>query len=313
MRADGDSWANDSIHLQFSDSLTSSGSPFGRIGTASSLELVLQDGSTGATPQGWGWTENGWGSLGPHVHFAASGTHTLRIQQREDGATVDQIVISPDAYLTKAPGARLNDTTILPDNDSIATASSAGTIVLWPIDAVMTSSIRGDWQVLADSTAAGGGALWNPDRGAAKVAPALAAPASYFDLEFAADAGTAYHLWMRMRAEDDAWINDSIHVQFSGAVDPTGAPYARIGSTASAEVVLQESGGAAPQGWGWTENGWGAPGPHLYFPAEGTQTLRVQQREDGAIIDQIILSPDVYLTASPGFRRDDSTILHPPA
>jgi len=41
----------------------------------------------------------------------------------------------------------------------------------------------------------------------------------------------------------------------------------------------------------------------------GTQTIRVQQREDGTIIDQIVLSPDVYLAIAPGSRRGDSTIL----
>ncbi len=75
--------------------------------------MVLQDGSTGPAPHGWGWTENGWGSLGTHVYFAATGTHTVRVQQREDGAIIDQIVISPDTFLTTPPGWRLDDMTIL--------------------------------------------------------------------------------------------------------------------------------------------------------------------------------------------------------
>ena len=41
----------------------------------------------------------------------------------------------------------------------------------------------------------------------------------------------------------------------------------------------------------------------------GPQDARIQQREDGAIIDQIVISPDVYLNASPGQRRDDVVIL----
>jgi hypothetical protein len=36
------------------------------------------------------------------------------VQQREDGAIVDQIVISPDTYLDSPPGGRQNDATILP-------------------------------------------------------------------------------------------------------------------------------------------------------------------------------------------------------
>jgi hypothetical protein len=67
--------------------------------------------------------------------------------------------------------------------------------------------------------------------------------------------------------------------------------------------------GPAPRGWGWTENGWETVGPHIYFPTSGAKTLRIQQREDGAIIDQIVISPDAYLDGAPGQRRDDEVIL----
>jgi hypothetical protein len=41
--------------------------------------------------------------------------HTIRIQTREDGLAIDQIVLSPSAYLSVSPGALVNDTTILPE------------------------------------------------------------------------------------------------------------------------------------------------------------------------------------------------------
>ncbi|HEX8090042.1 MAG TPA: hypothetical protein VF762_14370, partial [Blastocatellia bacterium] len=65
---------------------------------------------------GWGWQDNGWGVgvMGPLIYFQASGTHTLRIQPREDGLSIDQVVLSPQAYLNSAPGALQNDSTILP-------------------------------------------------------------------------------------------------------------------------------------------------------------------------------------------------------
>ena len=131
-------------------------------------------------------------------------------------------------------------------------------------------------------------------------------------MTFNAIGGRAYHLWLRMRAQQNSLSNDSVHVQLSGATTSSGAPYARIGTSASAEVVLQEgAAGAPPSNWGWTDNGWGALGPHIYFPSTGTYTIRVQQREDGAIIDQIVLSPDAFLTTAPGARRNDTTILSP--
>jgi hypothetical protein len=184
------------------------------------------------------------------------------------------------------------------------------TIVLWTAN-VTSARIRGDWAVGPD-TGAGNKSIWNPNRGRAKIAPALASPANYFEMTFSAIGGRAYHLWVRMRAQQNSLSNDSVHVQLSGAVTQSGAPYARIGTSSSAEVVLQAGpSGAPPSSWGWTDNGWGALGPHIYFPTSGTYTIRVQQREDGTIIDQIVLSPDAFLTTAPGARRNDTTILSP--
>ncbi len=66
--------------------------------------------------QGWGWQDNGYGIgvLGPVLRFATGGVQTIRIQAREDGVSIDQVVLSPSTYLTRAPGALRNDTTILP-------------------------------------------------------------------------------------------------------------------------------------------------------------------------------------------------------
>ncbi|MCA1563493.1 MAG: hypothetical protein LC804_25655, partial [Acidobacteria bacterium] len=63
-----------------------------------------------------GWQDNGYGAgvLGPEIYFAGSGLQTLRIQTREDGLSIDQIVISRGTYLSRRPGALRNDTTILP-------------------------------------------------------------------------------------------------------------------------------------------------------------------------------------------------------
>ena len=43
-----------------------------------------------------------------------AGAHVLRIQQREDGPSIDQIVLSPDSYVGSAPGPHSDDATILP-------------------------------------------------------------------------------------------------------------------------------------------------------------------------------------------------------
>jgi hypothetical protein len=63
---------------------------------------------------GWGW-QNGayWLDQPNTLTFANAGAHTLRIQVREDGAQLDQIVLSPARYLEAAPGSIWNDATIV--------------------------------------------------------------------------------------------------------------------------------------------------------------------------------------------------------
>src|SRR5206468_121391 len=47
------------------------------------------------------------------VTFATSGTHTIRVQVREDGVQLDQIVLSPQTYLNTAPGSVTSDATVV--------------------------------------------------------------------------------------------------------------------------------------------------------------------------------------------------------
>jgi endonuclease/exonuclease/phosphatase family metal-dependent hydrolase len=163
------------------------------------------------------------------------------------------------------------------------------------------SAIAGKWAVVSDTTAAGGKAVRNADAGGAKVATAAASPANYFEVKFPVNAGTPYRLWVHGKADKDSWANDSVFVQFSGSVTASGAATYRIGTTSSAEVNLEDCSGCGVNGWKWQDNGYGkgSLGPLVYFASTGTQTLRVQTREDGLSIDQIVLSPVDFLAAAP--------------
>jgi hypothetical protein len=64
---------------------------------------------------GWGWQNRAyWLADTGAVRFAADGLHVIRIQVREDGAQLDQIVLSPGTFLTAAPGPLKNDATVVP-------------------------------------------------------------------------------------------------------------------------------------------------------------------------------------------------------
>jgi hypothetical protein len=171
------------------------------------------------------------------------------------------------------------------------------------------SVIRGSEWVRSDAAdAAGGVMMLNPNRGAAKRATALAAPGSYIDITVNVAAGVPYYFWMRTRATSNGYSNDSLHVQFSGATDAAGQPLARIGTTASLVVALEQGDGAGINGWGWTDSGWDAVAPPIYFAQGGPQTIRLQAREDGVSWDQIVLSSAAHTTL-PGLTKLDTTLI----
>lgn len=197
------------------------------------------------------------------------------------------------------------DATPPPPSGTIAT----GDVVLHGLSARITGA---QWSLVSDSTAAGGRRVASINAGAAKVTTASSSPGSYVEFTFNAVAGQPYHLWIRGRAEGNLAANDSAFVQFSDSVTSAGAATYRINSTSAAEFNLENCSGCGLSGWGWQDNGWGfnVDGPRIYFATTGPQTLRIQTREDGLSIDQIILSPSTasFLSASPGALKNDTRI-----
>jgi phosphatidylserine/phosphatidylglycerophosphate/cardiolipin synthase-like enzyme len=314
-KADGNNWANDSVFVQFNNSVTSTGAAAWRIGTTGAAEMNLEN-CSGCGLSGWGWQDNAYGNNVPGtlIYFATSGPQTLRIQPREDGLSIDQIVLSHTKYVDSSPGALKNDTQILAEANGSGTPPppppppSDEEIVLY---AARSPALGAGWRVEMDATAANGSKVWHPNGGAPKLSTALDNPMNYFELSFDAKAGKPYRLWMRGKADDNNWANDSVFVQFDASVDASGTAMWRIGTTSAAEYNLEDCSGCGLSGWGWQDNGWGVDvlGPVVYFAADGAQTIRVQTREDGLAIDQVVLSPGAYLNSSPGSLKNDTTIL----
>jgi endonuclease/exonuclease/phosphatase family metal-dependent hydrolase len=191
---------------------------------------------------------------------------------------------------------------------SFLQTASAQEVVLYASQAPVKV---GNWSAVADSTAAGGARLANPDSGASKLVTAAANPSSYAEFTFSAIAGIPYRIWVRGKAQANSPYNDSIFVQFSGSLNISGGAEFRIGTTSAAEINLEDCKDCGIQDWGWQDNGWGVGilGPAIFFQSTGTQTLRIQSREDGFSIDQIVLSPSTYLFLSPGLLKNDGLIL----
>jgi len=116
-------------------------------------------------------------------------------------------------------------------------------------------------------------------------------------------------LWIRGKALGDSYNNDSVFVQFDNSVSQSGTAVWRLGTTSATAVVLEPCGGCGVQGWGWRDNGYEASGPLVYFGTSGSQRWRIQVREDGLAIDQVVLSAVSYLTSAPGNARNDTVIV----
>ena len=260
------------------------------------------------TPQNTYNFSNGTSMAAPHVTGAAAIAYALTGKTGANLRDVILAAVDPVAALAgrTVTGGRLNlGRLVAPPSGE---PSNGGEIVLY---AASATAVFGNWTVQADPTAAGGARLQSTNLGAAKVTPALAAPANYVEMTFTAEAGRPYHLWVRGRAEGNNWANDSVHIQFDHAVTASGAAAYRIGTSASAEVNLEDCSGCGLSGWGWQDNGYGSgiQGPAVYFATSGPQRLRIQTREDGVAIDQIVLSGGRFLSTAPGALKNDTTVL----
>ncbi len=115
LKADGNASGNDSVWVQFSGSTDAAGNPAYRQGTTSGLAVNLEE-CSGCGESGWGWEDDGWGSVntnGVTLRFPDGAYHQIFIQQREDGVSIDQVVLSSEKYATARPGSAKNDATIL--------------------------------------------------------------------------------------------------------------------------------------------------------------------------------------------------------
>jgi hypothetical protein len=318
-KADNNSYSNDSVYLQFS-AAANTGSDADderhiyRIGTTEAMAFTVED-CSGCGVHGWGWQDGGYGRRvsGTPLYFNNGGPTTIRVQRREDGISIDQIVFARDdgtagPYFFSAPGYQKDDDTIVPAQDPDLFAGSLDVLLFPGVD---PADLHGAWRTISDSTAAEGARVWHPDAGAAKLTAPLASPVHYFDLHFQASAGVGYRLWIRGKAQNDYWGNDSVFAQFSDSVDADGTPQFRLNTASATTINLEDCSGCGVSAWGWQDNGWGVGvlGPLVYFENDGDHTIRIQTREDGLSIDQILLSPVRYRNWAPGTTKNDFTIL----
>ena len=220
--------------------------------------------------------------------------------------SLDTSALAPGSHVMQARARDIAGRTGQSATVTVTVSSSPRDVVLYASD---VSLMRGNWQRLASSTGAGGFKMTSEDRSAPALAVPLAAPTDYFEATFNAPAGT-YRLWLRMRGAADSKFNESVFVQFSNATGPSGAPLWPIGSDRALLVNLEDCSNCGISSWGWQDNAWWLTESSVVtFATSGAQTIRIQTREDGVDVDQIVLSPATFFSSAPGAVRDDVRIV----
>ena len=191
------------------------------------------------------------------------------------------------------------------------TAAATPDVVLYAVDA---ATLRGNWALVADSSAAAGTRLNSADLGWSNTTAPIPAPADYVEFTFVAPAATPYHVWLRMRATANSKFNDSLYLQFSDAVSTAGVPLYAIGTTSGLVANLATDAAAKSlNGWGWVDGAyWLTQASTIAFSSTGSHKIRIQTREDGVQFDQVVLSPGTFLSAAPGGPSRDATIVPKP-
>jgi len=239
----------------------------------------------------WQWRDES-GSVICDCQFAGPGT-------RPPGVYTFTVTVNDGRGGTASDSVKL---TITPGKESVTHVGSLS----------VARDEHGTWSALADGTAAAGAALRDAQLDRPKVTAPLANPTNYVDVFVPADPTQTYKLWVRLKATGDSFSNDSLWLQFDNAVDQNGRTLAP-GTTSGIEVVLEECSGCGLSGWGWRDEAWGQRGATgamtLRFTQGGFQRVRIQTREDGVMIDQIVLSAEQYRTTRPGTVKNDATIL----
>ena len=215
-----------------------------------------------------------------------------------------------DGTFLGADITRINELTAIAASGNNSAAPSE--VVIYASD-IPPSGRHGSWATASDPTSPNTVKLVTPDFGLSQLDAPLATPTDYIDVTFTANASTSYTLWLRLQATADSKWNDAVWVQYSDA-QSGGSSVFPLNTTSGLLVNLATSAEATSLNkWGWVNTAyWLSQATTVTFATTGSHTLRIQIREDGVQLDQIVLSPSHYLTSPPGGPTNDTTVVPKP-
>lgn len=198
----------------------------------------------------------------PLVYHLKAGTHTLKIQQREDGTQMDRLLITNDKKYI--PEGKIEPVTSITQKTFWLEAEK-GTIIA-PMEAA------------GGKNSSGGGYLVIPE-GAGMRFDQSYSQAGYAEYTFDVSSDDDFVIWGRVIAADDG--SNSFFIMMDNGEPLTW--HTIVGSAWTWDVASQRNPEDTPD----TSN------PLVYHLKAGTHKLRIQQREDGAELDRILITNDI--------------------
>ena len=279
----GSEGKNDSVHVGLN----------GTLGSAAAIQNF---------PAGWHWSSDKRSGGKATLNIPSSGVHTINIWMREDGLILDKLILASNAAytpsgfgaaVTTGTGGTADTGNSSTDNkdDSVFDADSDTDIGIVDLPDISTDSSLISVEVENYASKSGDGVhQWTQDNKSGASGSAMGATPNTgklstkangaavmnYPLQFS-EPGT-YKVWLRGFGDSNgASKNDSVHVA--------------INNNFNASQILENF----PNSWSWSNKKRGGGSVTVNIPSAGTHVLNLSMREDGLILDKIILTKDVSM------------------
>ncbi len=206
----------------------------------------------------WIWDRVAADNIDPRIYTLTAGSHTFYLMQREDGTRIDKLVITNNAqYVPQGQGEPANQTPQPVALTHIELEAEAG-------------AVSAPMRITTQAAASGGYYVGVPQGGGTISSPSTSAGMAVYEFNLA-ESGD-YQVWGRVIAPSGA--DDS----FFAAMD--GGTFERWNTQQGSS-------------WHWDQiAAAGGADPRLYRLSAGHHTFYLMQREDGTLIDKLIITID---------------------
>jgi len=252
----------------------------GKLGSAAGIQNF---------PSGWHWS-NVKKSGGTATLFVPSkGVHTINIWMREDGLILDKLILAKNAtYTPSGAGAsvtslasgtteNVDDTGTTQDTPASTDATIEADLISIEVENYASKSGNGAHRWLERNKSGASGVAMEATPNTNKISTKMNSSAMMnFPLQFS-EAGT-YVVWLRGWGDSDSLgKNDSVHIGING--------------NQNTAQVLENF----PNGWSWSNQKRGGGKVTVKIATAGVHTINLAMREDGIILDKLILTKNTSI------------------